>query len=163
DGSIVLTATPPDSCNLATMVVTAPDAAAYSVLFDRLHRFVRLWRHLDWTIYELDSTIRMLQPAPPGGDGLNALLLSQLAVVLWATKRFHLPVVNAIALLGTAVTQTVAGNPVTVFKSALDTHDVPALPGEDAPHYSLYHDLFQNKTVLNPPDPAFDLSKGLAV
>jgi peptidoglycan hydrolase-like protein with peptidoglycan-binding domain len=162
DGSIILAPTPSDSCDLATMVVTAPNPAAYSVVFDRLHRFVRLWRHLGWTIDELDSAIRMLQPTPPGGDGLNALLLRQLAVVLWATKRFKIPVVNAIALFAVATTETVGGNQVTMFRSALDTHDVPAVPGEDTPHYSLYHNLFQNKTVLNPPDAAFDLSKGLA-
>jgi len=162
DGSIILTPSPLNSCDLGTMEVTAPNAAAYSSLFDRLHRFVRLWRHLGWTIYELDSAIRMLQPAPPGGDGLNPLLLRQLAIVQWVTKRFKIPAVNAIALFAVAVTKTVGGNPVTVFQSALDTRDVPALPGEDAPHYSLYHNLFQNKTVLNPPDPAFDLSKGLA-
>src|SRR6478609_1455460 len=162
DGSILLTPIPSDSCDLATMLVTAPNAAAYGVLFDRLHRFVRLWRHLGWTIYELDSAIRMLQPAPLGGDGLNPLLLRQLAIVQWATKHFKIPVVNAIALFAVAVTKTVGGNQVTVFQSALDTRDVPALPSEDAPHYSLYHNLFQNKTVLNPPDPAFDLGTGLA-
>jgi len=163
DGSVVLSPTPADSCDLGTMLVTASSAAAYSVLFDRLHRFVRLWRHLSWSIYELDAAIRMLQPLPPAGDGLNALLLRQLAVVRWATKRFKIPVVNAIGLFGVAVAKTIGGNPAAVFQSALDTRDVPALPGEDAPHYSLYHNLFQNKTVLNPPDPAFDLSTGLAV
>jgi hypothetical protein len=163
DGSIVLTPAPSNSCDLATMVVGASNAAAYSVLFDRLHRFVRLWRHLGWSIYELDSAIRMLQPAPAGGDGLNALLLRQLAVVKWATKRFNIPTVNAIGIFAAAVKKTIGSNQVTVFQSALDTRDVPALPGEDAPHYSLYHNLFQNKTVLNPPDPAFDLSKGLPV
>jgi peptidoglycan hydrolase-like protein with peptidoglycan-binding domain len=149
-GSIALAPSPATSCDLATMVVSAPSAAAYATLFDRMHRFVRLWRHLSWTIYELDAALRTLQP-PNVADPLNALFLRQIAVVDWAAKRFGIPVANALAIFSVSVAGSIS------YQPGIDTYDVPALPGERSPHWSLYHNLFQNN--LNPSDPAFAISK----
>jgi Tc toxin complex TcA C-terminal TcB-binding domain/Neuraminidase-like domain/Putative peptidoglycan binding domain/Salmonella virulence plasmid 28.1kDa A protein len=129
---------PPDSCDLATMTVEGltPDA------LNRIHRFVRLTRRLGWEPYDLDAAIAQLQGGVEEGlPRLNATLLRQLAAVKWAAGRFGISPREALALLG-----------------GIDTHTVPALPGEDAPGDSLYTTLFQNRAVLNPVDPTFELN-----
>jgi hypothetical protein len=136
--AVTLTCHPADSCDLGTMTVDGltPDA------LDRLHRFVRLQRTLGWDAYDLDAAIVQLQQGMgPGVAQLNNSLLRQLAALKWTGQRFRLDQRPALALLG-----------------GIDLHDVPALPGEDSPHYSLYNTLFQNLVVLNPVDPAFALN-----
>ena len=116
-------------------------------VLDRLHRFVRLWRTLGWDVYDLDNAIANLQSGTPAGLGqLNGQLLRQLAAAQWAAKAYSLPVPAAVALF--------APTPTAV---TIATRDVPTLPGDDD-RYSLYHDLFENLTVLNPPDPIFALN-----
>ena len=114
---------------------------------DRIHRFVRLWRQLNWNVYELDDAIWILQNAvAPGLSRLNDQLLRQLAVVAQLAAKYAIPVRQAVALFVT--TPTFASIP---------TRDIPTLPGDDV-QKSLYTDLFQDVTVLNPVDPIFALN-----
>jgi hypothetical protein len=139
-GKISLDAHPADSGDVATMTVTGLDVDALK----RLRRFVRLWRRLDWDPYDLDDAIQHLQPATavaPGLAQLNNVLLRQLAAVLGASTRLRVSVREAVSL----------------FAQTMPTRAVPTLPGEPE-RTSLYHDLFENLTVLNPPDPIFALN-----
>jgi hypothetical protein len=145
DGEVTINATPPDSCDVATMTI---DGLTQDVL-DRIHRFVRLQRVLGWDTYDLDNAIGLLQSqGAPGLSQLNGLLLRQFAAVQAAMKRYPLTVSSAVALFAPA-----AGAPT------IATRDIPTLPGEDE-RYSLYHDLFENFTVLDAPDPIFKLNEG---
>lgn len=114
---------------------------------ERIHRFVRLWRRLGWDVYDLDDAIAVLQNAAPAGvSRLNDQLLRQAAAVLMLARRYSLATPQAVAMFVT--TPTFASIP---------TRNVQPVPG-DMVRYSLYHDLFQNLTVLNPTDPIFELN-----
>ncbi|HEY2714688.1 MAG TPA: neuraminidase-like domain-containing protein [Solirubrobacterales bacterium] len=142
-GAVAIVASPPDSCDVAKMTLTGLDKG----VLDRLHRFVRLMRRLEWDAYTLDDAIGVLKANVPAGQPrLDGLLLRQLAAVRDAAERFSLSVPRAVALLASA-----AG------AASIETREIPTLPGEETRH-SLYHDLFENRTVLNPPDPAFELN-----
>ncbi len=143
DGTVKITADPPGSCDVATMTL---EGLTQDVL-DRIHRFVRLWRCLGWNPYDLDNAIANLQSTTPAGlPQLNDQLLRQLACVSVAMRRYSLSVPSAVALF--------APTPSAV---TIATRDIPTLPGEEE-QYSLYHDLFENLTVLNPPDEIFALN-----
>jgi peptidoglycan hydrolase-like protein with peptidoglycan-binding domain len=143
DGTVTINPNPPDSCDVATMTM---GGLTQNVL-DRLHRFVRLWRRLGWNVYDFDNAIGILQNAAPEGlPRLNDQLLRQLSVVVTAAERYKLPVRQVVALCLTTAT---FGN--------IPTRHIPTLPGEEAQN-SLYHDLFENLTVLNPIDPIFTLN-----
>jgi hypothetical protein len=143
DGTVSIVCTPADSCDVASMTM----AGLTQDVLDRLHRFVRLWRRLGWNIYDLDDAIWILQNTTPNGLGrLNDLLLRQLAVIVTVSKKYTLPVRQAVAFFQTS--QTFA---------TIATRDIPTLPG-DVLQNSLYHDLFENLTILNPTDPMFALN-----
>jgi hypothetical protein len=142
-GTVSITANPPDSCDVSTMTLTG---LTQDVL-DRIHRVVRLWRCLGWDPYDLDNAIMSLQTTTATGLAqLNNQLLRQLACVSAAMQTYSLSVASAVALF--------APTPTSV---TIATRQIPTLPGDD-PVYSLYHDLFENLTILNPPDPIFALN-----
>jgi hypothetical protein len=128
----------PDSCSLDTMnlagVTDDPDA------LDRLHRFVRLMRRLDWDAYTLDSALSLLHAGALNDADAGTAFLRQLYAVRTAMKRFRIPANVAIALFGN-----------------IETRDISNFPNAGDRRYSLYHDLFQNAAVLNPVDPIFAL------
>jgi hypothetical protein len=161
DHGLAIQSQPPASCDLGGMTLVRPivdtvrrngappsrfapltSAAALSgASLDRLHRFTRLWRRLGWDVYDVDAAVEALQPsASPSLGQLNNVLLRQLAAVKSAMAKYALTAQQAAAFFG-----------------PLDTRDVPVMPG-DEPRPSLYHQLFQNLTVLNPVDPVFTLN-----
>jgi hypothetical protein len=143
EGAVKIVAQPPGSCDVATMTL---EGLTRDVL-DRIHRFVRLQRCVGWSPYDLDNAIASLQSLSGAGlPRLNDELLRQLACVSAAMQRYSLSVPSAVALF--------APTPASV---TIATRAIPTLPG-DEPRYSLYHDLFENLTVLNPPDVAFALN-----
>ena len=77
---------------------------------------------------------------------LNDQLLRQLAVVATLVKRYSVTVREAVAMFVT-----------TPAFASIPTRDVPTLPGDEN-RSSLYRDLFQNLSVLNPTDPIFELN-----
>jgi hypothetical protein len=95
---------------------------------DRIHRFVRLWRRLGWTMRELDKAITALKPAD-----LNDDFLQQLSHIQELHADLKVPVVTVLA-----------------WYAPIDTaryHD------EESPQPKpLYEELFQNPAVikLNP-------------
>mgnify|MGYP001057821509 CR=1 FL=1 len=63
-----------DSCDLNTALLQHLDGTALTVdEYDRIHRFLRLWRKLDWTIDELDKAIigLSIQKTVDDEDDLN--------------------------------------------------------------------------------------------
>jgi hypothetical protein len=115
-----------DTCDLTKLTVPEMNAEGLG----RLHRFVRLWRKLGWTVHELDLAISTLQAAD-----LDDPFLLKLAHVKRLKEMLTIPLVNLMAFWG---------NVETVTDSAGDP--------------TLYSKLFLNKTVLNPPDAAFALA-----
>ena len=96
----------------------------------RMHRFLRLWRKLGWTIMELDKVIRAFVPAPQSPEITNEILI-KLDHLRQLSTRLRLPVVRTLA-----------------FWKPIDT----AAPD------SLYASLFQDPAVFNPPLEAFRLN-----
>jgi hypothetical protein len=139
--SLQLQIDPTDLYKIDNMKITGfdedPDA------LDRIHRFVRLMRRLNWDVYTLDSAISNLPLITKDNtDKLkNTLFLRQLFAVKQAMLRFQINASSAVALWG-----------------GIETRTISAFPNPGSFRYSLYHDLFQNNVVLNPVDPAFDLN-----
>jgi receptor-binding and translocation channel-forming TcA subunit of Tc toxin/ABC toxin-like protein/neuraminidase-like protein len=122
----------PGTCVLSKLALQGLDATALG----KVHRVIRLWRRLGWTLFQIDKAIRAL-----GGGALDAVTLVKIA----ATGRL-------MSALGLDV------EPVLAFFSPIDSArylDVDAEEGDTIP--SLYDTLFRNKAVLNPPDTAFGL------
>ena len=119
----------PDTCDTSKLELHGLNAD----FAGRIIRFVRLWRKLGWTMFDLDRAIRAL-----GGD-LSAGFLVQLSHLKRLYKRFNLPVGR-----------------LSTFWAPLDTrrytnHDdagKPVVP-------SLYDQLFRSRSSVHPFDPAF--------
>ncbi|GAA1677258.1 hypothetical protein GCM10009830_25240 [Glycomyces endophyticus] len=118
---------PDGTCLLEEQSLTGLAPAPY----DRVHRFIRLWRHTEWTPAQLDRLLR----APGLGDGtLDAAALRRLAAFAELTARLRLPFEPALTLYAPLGTE----------------------PGPDGTR-SPYADLFANPNLLDPVDPAFTL------
>ncbi|MFB9662395.1 neuraminidase-like domain-containing protein [Glycomyces mayteni] len=118
---------PDGTCDLELQTLSGLGPARY----DRVHRFIRLWRHTKWTPKQLD---RLLRAPGIGGGALDAAALRRLAAFAELAKRLRLPFEAAITLYAPLSTE----------------------PGPDGAR-SPYADLFANPNLLDPPDPAFDL------
>jgi len=76
--------------------IYSPVAAPLSTDFlSKLHRYIRLWRRLDWRIEELDSVLIALQ-----AKDLSADVLDKLADIKQLAEVSTLPLENLAALLG---------------------------------------------------------------
>jgi peptidoglycan hydrolase-like protein with peptidoglycan-binding domain len=104
---------------------------------DQMHRFLRLWRHTQWQMWELDLLVR----APKVGNGaIDGAALVELVQVAKLQKQLGLDVESTLALFGELNTTS---------------RPVPEAPQKTiAP---LYLNLFQNATITDPVDPAFAL------
>ncbi|MEX2307779.1 MAG: neuraminidase-like domain-containing protein [Pirellulales bacterium] len=119
----------PDTCDTSKLELRDlnPDFAS------RMVRFVRLWRKLSWTMFDLDRAISSL-----GGD-LTAGFLVQLSHLSRLHTRFNLPVGR-----------------LSAFWAPLDTvrytnHGDAGKPVGP----SLYEQLFRSRASINPLDPGF--------
>ena len=118
----------PATCDTSKLIVTSLDAS----VADRIHRFVRLWCALGWSIEETDSAITALQAdIPDVNQRLNDNLLQKLAHLQWLREEFEMPVDRVLTLWSNI-----------------------GVTGEN----SLYRRLFQNPSVLKPIDAAFALA-----
>jgi peptidoglycan hydrolase-like protein with peptidoglycan-binding domain len=104
---------------------------------DRMHRFLRLSRHVPWSMWELDLLLR----ADAIGNGtLDEDALVRLMQVRKLQERLRIDAETAVA----------------IFDRINDeTRTQPDDPQKTIP--SLYDKVFQNKAVTNPVDPAFSL------
>ncbi len=138
-GSIRIESVDPDdpaTCDTHKLQITNLDAS----VLGRIHRFVRLWRRLGWTIRELDLAVQVFQGSVANPNTrLVPRLIEQLAVAYRLQKEFDIPLERLLALWGGIDTRR-------------GPRDDPA--GED----SLYDKLFLNPAVLKPVDAAFTLN-----
>jgi peptidoglycan hydrolase-like protein with peptidoglycan-binding domain len=104
---------------------------------DRMHRFLRLWRHTPWSMWELDL---LLRASRLGASALDGTALVHLMRVRRLQERLLLDPEGLTALFGELNTETRA---------------LPGDPPKELP--SLYVRLFQNRVITTPLDPAFAL------
>ena len=104
----------------------------------KIHRFVRLWRKLGWTMRDLDKAITALNH-----HDLDDAFLLKLSHIQRLRSRLNLPPVNILS-----------------FWSTIDTArsiDYQAIGQPEVK--SLYEQLFLNKASVNPVDSAFELNE----
>jgi hypothetical protein len=83
---------PTDSCDTTALTI---EGLSDSVL-SRLHRFVRLWRKLGWSIEEFDKVLRTLSAAP-ASPTLNNEVLVRVAHVMEIRQALKAPVLEVLA------------------------------------------------------------------
>ena len=95
---------------------------------DRLHRFVRLWRDLPWTVMELDYVLKVLKEKSLA-LGLDADALKQLSKLLNIQERWKLPVEELCALWA-----DIPNQPVSQTGSLFDRlFNLPQFVKQDGP------------------------------
>jgi hypothetical protein len=104
---------------------------------DRMHRFLRLWRHTGWTMWELDLLIRS---GSLGSGQINETTLVNLKHFKQFQQRLGLDAEQTLTLFGGVNTQV---------RLKIDTLDREIDP--------LYSRLFLNSAVIKPVDEAFRL------
>lgn len=120
-----------DTCKPVEMQIPGMDDAG----LDRLVRFVRLWRRLDWSMAELDKALKAFNATE-----LNEALLVWLSQVQRLHRHTGLPVVELLAWWG----------------EEMDTQAYTHYEGagqEEIP--GLYARVFRNPAVFHPPYPEF--------
>ena len=137
--SIIANATVPaddqDTCKLNLLVLDGLDTNDLK----KIYRFIRLWRKLNWTMYQLDLAMNAFAPVPDTVPAWQQTLtrISQSDAI---AKQLHLPVETILAFYTTINTNSAY---IDYF-----TADYPLVN-------SLYAKLFQNKQVIFPTDAAF--------
>lgn len=124
------------SCDTAKKVIEVLDAAKLY----RIHRFLRLWRKLKgWTMWELDLAIHHL-----GGDALDETFLIHLFDFCEVRTKLgaKVTVEQALALFSDLNTET---HFTKLHEKRAD---------------GLYQQLFLNRRLIQPLDPAFQLDAG---
>jgi peptidoglycan hydrolase-like protein with peptidoglycan-binding domain len=104
---------------------------------DKMHRFLRLWRHVGWAMWEIDLLIRS---AAIGNGSLDESCLVRLKQFAQLQKRLGLSVERTLALFADINTEA---------------RMKPDQPQQPIP--SLYDNLFLNQAVVNPVDKGFTL------
>ena len=125
--SIMLQASGTDPCDLSQTTIvdlSQPKGVLQDTTLDHMHRFIRLWKKLGWSIPDLDAALTALGP-------ISQQLLIELAAVQQLMAATGLPLASVLS-----------------FWSDIPTDG----------RRSLYLSLFQNTAVLNPPNPAFQLT-----
>ncbi len=128
------------TCNLSKLEIQVtdsqiPDTGKKDVLiaaWNRIHRFVRLWRKLGWAMRDLDKAIVALKPTDSTGEpDLTADFLVWLSHIQGLRSQLDLPVVNLLS-----------------FWAAIDTERYLDHLAEGQPNVpSLYAQLFNNKSA----------------
>lgn len=102
-GVFLVTPAPVDNCDLEPVRLNHLDGTPLTVAeYDRIHRFIRLWRKLGWTIQETDDSVAALTG---GSFELTPEFLHQLAAVKKLSEQFGLELRKLLALwanIGTA-------------------------------------------------------------
>jgi hypothetical protein len=122
-----------NSCNTDMKSIQVLDIAAV----DRIQRFLRLWRKLKWELWELDYAIGH---SKIGQNDIGAVFLKQLRFCKELMGAYKLTIEQVGALL----------DDISIRSSFTE----PFKPRKK----SLYEDVFLNRKIMNPPDPAFQLA-----
>jgi len=132
DGDVTISSNgAPDSCDTTELILQIP--CRVEAFFDRLHRFVRLWRALGWSPAMVDLAIRTLGgDACPPDKRLDDAFIVRLAQAVRVKELLDLEPDQALA-----------------FWSDLDTSGNP----------SLYARLFADPAVSRQIEPAFRLDR----
>lgn len=93
------------TCALSKLQIAAVDQtltasqqrSTLASAFDRIHRFVRLWRTLKWTARDLDKAITAFKPVKNGQPDLTSSFLVQMSHVERVRSQFNLPLVQIFA------------------------------------------------------------------
>ncbi len=105
---------------------------------NRIHRFVRLWRKLGWSVFELDLA---MSAVTNDGMELTAATLRGLS---------HLQRLHSLLGLSVAVMARWHGTLITATSTDHTSEKRPEIK-------SVYGQLFDNPAIQNPPDPDFAL------
>ncbi len=103
--------------------------------FDRIHRFLRLWRHTRFEMWQLD---RLIMAPRLGGGALIGETIVRLGQLLKLQSSLATSFDSALALVGTI---------------DIEPHRDPSDIGKSVE--PLFTRLFQNKSIMDPIDPAF--------
>ena len=124
--ALTLEAPADEGCDLSkTKIKNLSDPA-----LAKMHRFIRLWRKLGWSIRELDTAISAL-----GATNIDSTLLQKLSQVKQAQDVLGVRLVQLLSLWAK----------IDTYLYDVENHD------------SLYDRLFQNKARLNTGDSVFSL------
>ena len=111
----------------------------------RMHRFLRLWRRLGWTMQEVDKAITALAPRDLSGQPLlDSTFLLRLSHVMRLRAELNVPLLNMLSWWADHVD--------TATYTDHTAEGQPKIP-------SLYDQLFLNKAVTNPVDEYFRLNE----
>ena len=125
-----------DTCDLSQLEIMGMDDQT-AVLFVR---FVRLWRKLGWSIYDLDRAISAFGFDPRAADPeAYRNFLVHLSIVQRLRERFNLPIESLLVFWSDIGAVTYIDH---------QSEGQPTIP-------SLYTRLFRNRSVNKPPDAAF--------
>jgi hypothetical protein len=127
---------PDHVCQPSELKLNAVDVG----FLDRLHRFVRLWRATGWAIWEVDRAV--MSPAIGNGT-IGEKTLTGIANLILLKERLGLSVEMLVAMFGG-------------FWEERYTHTKDGRVREIVP---LYERLFQDRRLVDPPDPKLAFSK----
>lgn len=146
---IISTILQQDTCDLGSLELKYTGSAlngdnAKIKFFDLLYRFIKLQRATGWSIYQLDTVLRSLDVQV---NYSNPILTNPLTVTIFKQ-------VGNIHKL--SKTLNVAPEKIATYWSDMSTVSYVNYDSDNQdPLPSLYDSLFNNKSVLNPPDSAF--------
>lgn len=125
---------------------------------ERMHRFTRLWRHVPWSIKELDLVLKKL--AGLGADnGITAAMLQDLADILSMQRRFNLTVEELCTWWGSFPDQPVVEDKQSLFDRLFNLPDFVRLNGTFPKTDTFVHPAFREAI---PPEVDYPLHRLLA-
>ncbi|WP_372950608.1 neuraminidase-like domain-containing protein [Mariniphaga sp.] len=126
----------PDTCELSKLELVGVTSAH----LQKIHCFLRLWRKLGWTMFDMDRAAMAFNLSFGADIAQNKTNLKKISQAVFLSKQLNLTLENTLALWSDIGSTSY----INYFKD-----DYP-------PIISLYEKLFINKAVLNPIDTAFE-------
>lgn len=128
------------TCNLSKLEIKGLDKPTLG----RIHRFVRLWHRLGWTMRDLDKAILLIQPKNANGElDISNAFLRYLSHAKRLHAKLNVPLLTILSW----------------WSEKIDTARYIDHLAEGQPEVlSLYDQLFQNKTVVTPANEIFKLN-----
>lgn len=123
------------SCQLDNLRLVGAD----SDRLQKIHRFLRLWNKLGWSMVDVDKACLAFQLAFTDNIAANQAKLNEVSQTNFLSKHLNLPIETLLT-----------------FWSNIRTESYPNYFADNSPPIaSLYEKLFLNKAVINPVDVAF--------